>query len=497
MSLLKRIFSRTNKVQKAKIVLLGPSKAGKTTLVKYLEQGHPVMQEVRTTLGIDLREKPFVIDDWEFTAIDVGGQELYKKTFWKLGIDQADAIIYMIDGLVGSNHPRFNESLKQFQYMINLVGSSLPLLILVNKQDLVDEKPLSIEETVNLYKLNEIKDLSYILLPSSAKYGTGVENAIKWIVDKLENRAGVFRDEQNIFINNFGFFEISREKIQFIVNQGFGSLEEKILAEAIPFGEPCSRSIKLSKIEDDFFLCISRFDLEKDLGQGIIFRYVFPNLNFAVKEFVVNRLFEIISSQELLNEIVKENILHFKTKKINSVFRNFELPNFDGIIFSILTQIPIIVFGENEEIMDFLSMLIRILPNWALNKYTFVTQTTSFAENVTMIGLRPTIENLEMIERRNDTHLPVIHLTKNKVFAPFTSKICIDFAKEMEKRSDKSSKKILDDLYELISGNSDINSVSEVISRLNLKYNDAQLFIGIKKAQEGKPINPREIDEMI
>ncbi|HUU77174.1 MAG TPA: ADP-ribosylation factor-like protein [candidate division Zixibacteria bacterium] len=497
MSLLKRIFSRITKVQKAKIVLLGPSKAGKTTLVRYLEQGQPVLQEVRTTLGIDLREKPFVIDNWEFTAIDVGGQELYKKAFWKLGMDQADAIIYMIDGLVGSKHPKFHESLKQFQYMINLVGYPLPLLILVNKQDLVDENPLSIEETISLYKLNEIKNLSYIILPSSAKYGTGVEKAFKWLVDRLEDKSGVIREEQNIFINNFGFFEITRDKVQFTVNQGFGSLEEKILAEAIPFGEPCSKSIKLSKIEDEFYLSISRFDFDKDLGYGIIFRYVFPNLNFAVKEFVVNRLFEIISSQELLNEIAKENILHFKTKKVDSIFRNFELPNLDGIIFSILTQIPIIVFGENEEIMDFLMMLIRILPNWALNKYTFVTQTTSLTENVTMIGLKPTEENLEMIERRNDPHLPVIHLTKNKVFAPFTSKICIDFAKEIEMKSDRSSTKILDDFYELITSNNDIDSVSVVISRLNLKYNDAQLFIGIKKAQEGEPINPREIDEMI
>lgn len=187
MGFLTRLLKKVSKTKifQAKIVLLGPSKAGKTTLVRYLEEGTPVTEEVRTTLGIDLRVKPFRIDNWEFTAIDVGGQRLYQKAFWSLGVDQADAIIYMIDGTIKPEHPEFNDSLNQFKYMLGLVEPETPLLILVNKQDLIEEKPLTIEEACELFEIRKIVGRSMTLLSSSAKYGDGVEIAMKWLVEKL------------------------------------------------------------------------------------------------------------------------------------------------------------------------------------------------------------------------------------------------------------------------------------------------------------------------
>ncbi|MFX0094708.1 MAG: ADP-ribosylation factor-like protein, partial [Candidatus Hodarchaeota archaeon] len=145
----------------------------------------PVTEEVRTTLGIDLRVKPFRIEKWEFTAIDMGGQELYQKVFWSLGVSQADAVIYMIDGTIRPEHPDFKESLIQFKYMLNLVEPETPLLILVNKQDLIEENPLTIKEAIVHFEINKITGRSMSLLPSSAKYGDGIEIAMKWLVKRL------------------------------------------------------------------------------------------------------------------------------------------------------------------------------------------------------------------------------------------------------------------------------------------------------------------------
>lgn len=170
---------------RAKIVLLGPSKAGKTTLVKYLEQGTPVTEEVKTTLGIDIRTKPIKIDRWEFSVIDVGGQMIYQKTFWELGVSQADAVVYLIDGLVRPEHPEFKDALIQFKYMLNLVNPDVPLLILVNKQDLKEQNPLKAEEAFSLFEINKLVGRSMNLLPSSAKFGDGVETAMKWLTEKL------------------------------------------------------------------------------------------------------------------------------------------------------------------------------------------------------------------------------------------------------------------------------------------------------------------------
>ena len=100
MSWLSRIFGSRMSKKKASVAVLGASKAGKTTLICYLETGEPVLEDPRTTLGIDIRESPINISGWALSAIDVGGQDLYRKSLWGLGVSQADGIIYVIDGTI-------------------------------------------------------------------------------------------------------------------------------------------------------------------------------------------------------------------------------------------------------------------------------------------------------------------------------------------------------------------------------------------------------------
>ncbi|MFX0094357.1 MAG: ADP-ribosylation factor-like protein [Candidatus Hodarchaeota archaeon] len=187
MGFLRKIFSGATNKKEAKIVLLGASEAGKTTLVRYLETGQPVETEAKTTLGIDIRKTPFRIDGWSFRAIDVGGQELYQKTLWALGVEQADAVIYVIDGTTKASESdtKWETSLFQFEYMLGLVDKGMPILILVNKQDLTELNPLTTEEAIKLYGIQNLASRSFVVLPSSAKYGDGVQAAIEWLVEKM------------------------------------------------------------------------------------------------------------------------------------------------------------------------------------------------------------------------------------------------------------------------------------------------------------------------
>lgn len=187
MSFLLRIFGKKrSQMSEASLVLLGSSGAGKTTFVKFLETGIPVEEEVRTTLGIDIRANPVKLDNWAFIVIDVGGQSIYEKTFWSLGVGQADAVIYVIDGTIRPDNSSFSHNLKQFQYMLNLVESEIPLLVLVNKQDLTRLNPLTVEETFDVFGMSSLEGRSINLLPTSAKYGNGVETAMQWLMEKLE-----------------------------------------------------------------------------------------------------------------------------------------------------------------------------------------------------------------------------------------------------------------------------------------------------------------------
>ncbi len=191
MSWLGRIFKRKAIEQKANLVILGSSGAGKTTLVRFLETGEPVLENPRTTLGIDIRQSPIAISGWSLTAIDVGGQELYRESLWSLGVSQASAVIYVLDGTIRKtiNNDAFEVSKFSFDYMLTIVEEDVPILILVNKQDLTEENPLTTQEAIEMYGICNLVGRSFNILPSSAKYGNGIELAVEWLVDKIAEKS--------------------------------------------------------------------------------------------------------------------------------------------------------------------------------------------------------------------------------------------------------------------------------------------------------------------
>ena len=188
MGFLQRLF-RGRKSRKSVLAILGSSKAGKTTLVRYLETGKPVTSDVPTTLGVDIRRNPISINNWMMQVIDVGGQQIYQQAFWELSVQQADAVIYVIDGTV---HPDrqpdlFEIAREQLHYVLKITDTVTPILILVNKQDL--EGALGTAQTAQLYDIHKALDRTIILLPISAKYGTGVDKATLWLVETLDATA--------------------------------------------------------------------------------------------------------------------------------------------------------------------------------------------------------------------------------------------------------------------------------------------------------------------
>jgi ADP-ribosylation factor related protein 1 len=189
MSLISKLLGRSGKTLKqATVTLIGPSKAGKTTLVRYLETGETVNDDPHTTLGIEVRKNHVEMSGLKLKVIDSGGQEIYAQAFWELAVQQANSVIFVIDATVrNENNTEVYEITKnQFSYALDIIPEDMPLLIVLNKQDLVDKNPMNPADALKIFNLGSFENRTVAYLPISAKYGTGVEDALHWLIEKLE-----------------------------------------------------------------------------------------------------------------------------------------------------------------------------------------------------------------------------------------------------------------------------------------------------------------------
>ena len=96
-----RLLGKGSSGEKEVIIsMIGPPNAGKTTFVRYLETQQPVLEPVNTTLGIEMRSNPILIDNWRIKIIDTGGQELFAQAFWEIAVEQSDVVIFVIDATI-------------------------------------------------------------------------------------------------------------------------------------------------------------------------------------------------------------------------------------------------------------------------------------------------------------------------------------------------------------------------------------------------------------
>lgn len=175
--------------QLAIISILGPSKAGKTTLVRFLETGQVQEKSPSTTLGVDYRTNNVKINNWEFSLIDVGGQKIFQDLFWDLSVQKSHGIIFIFDATITprTNKEAFEKQIEQFNYALDIINEDTLLLVLLNKQDLKEMNPIQPADFVKLVKNERFKSTTTGLLPSSAKYGNGVKEAFVWLADNLSS----------------------------------------------------------------------------------------------------------------------------------------------------------------------------------------------------------------------------------------------------------------------------------------------------------------------
>lgn len=171
-------FSSLFGTRERRILILGLDGAGKTTILYRLQVG-----EVVTTIPtIGFNVESVTCQNLKFQVWDLGGQTSIRP-YWRCYFSNTDAIIYVVDSM---DRDRIGISKSELIAMLEEDElKNAVLVIFANKQDL--DGAMSVTEVANSLGLTEIKRHKHQIFKTSALKGTGLDDAMKWLADTLNN----------------------------------------------------------------------------------------------------------------------------------------------------------------------------------------------------------------------------------------------------------------------------------------------------------------------
>lgn len=182
------------------VTLVGLAGAGKTTLAQRIKDPQTTIKdEYNPTTGVS--NETFYIFDTEWKVADLAGQESFRRFFWKEWVENADAIVFLIDPIDKDSYQNASDALDE---VISYIKEHTVFLFLINKIDLISiennpnpspEETISnviskispkIIESLQLNDKSEKFD-SFGIFPISAKELWGTGEAMKWLNEKIMN----------------------------------------------------------------------------------------------------------------------------------------------------------------------------------------------------------------------------------------------------------------------------------------------------------------------
>ncbi|KAI0299754.1 GTP-binding protein [Multifurca ochricompacta] len=179
MGLLTIIRKNRRKEREMRILFLGLDNAGKTTILKKLNDED--ITSVSPTFGFNI--KTFVHGRYTLNIWDVGGQRTLRP-YWRNYFEQTDALVWVVDSCDRSRMDDCKEELYNLLLEDRLAGASL--LVFANKQDIpgyMTDK--EIEQALNL---PGIKSHQWNIISCSAVTGNNLLEGLNWVVSEVASR---------------------------------------------------------------------------------------------------------------------------------------------------------------------------------------------------------------------------------------------------------------------------------------------------------------------
>ncbi len=201
------------KKRHASICFVGLDRAGKSTIVYRLRTGRFV-DDLSRTLGLNVDD--LSVGKLALKTFDLGGQETFRDAIWEPYVAQVGGVVFVIDSM---DKKRYPEALKELYRVLNMTTRRIPLLVLLNKVDLINDllqdSKIVQEDNVRLIPLeDELKQFiggflhcldtdfityhatNFLVLGTSAKTGEGLHEAFAdFFVGQLENYLDLLESE--------------------------------------------------------------------------------------------------------------------------------------------------------------------------------------------------------------------------------------------------------------------------------------------------------------
>ena len=109
---------------------------------------------------------------------DISGNDLSRENFWRSHIADSDAIIFVVDACDENKFLQVQKSL--IQVLDYEESKGLPILILANKSDRIEDSPLTSEQLAEAMSIRQLCHKRVICIQkTSTKTGDGLENALE------------------------------------------------------------------------------------------------------------------------------------------------------------------------------------------------------------------------------------------------------------------------------------------------------------------------------
>nr|XP_020494397.1 ADP-ribosylation factor-like protein 1 [Labrus bergylta] len=173
------LFSGLFGTREMRILILGLDGAGKTTILYRLQVGEVVT--TIPTIGFNVETVTF--KNLKFQVWDLGGQTSIRP-YWRCYYSNTDAVIYVVDS---SDRDRMGISKSELVAMLEEEELKKAILVVfANKQDM--DQAMTPTEVANSLGLPALKDRKWQIFKISALKGTGLDEAMEWLVDSLKSR---------------------------------------------------------------------------------------------------------------------------------------------------------------------------------------------------------------------------------------------------------------------------------------------------------------------